>query len=345
MLSIKNLCKTAGDFRLRNIDLHIARGDYFALLGVSGSGKTMLLEIIAGIRSADSGQIRLEGDDITFRRIQERGVGIVFQDGSVFPHLTVEENLAYPLKVRRQSRAEVAEAVEKWAQHTGITHLLRRRPAGLSGGELRRVALARTLAMNPKILLLDEPLSALDVLLQYDMMSLLHTIHAEGLTILHVTHDYHEAYALATRLAVLQDGQVVQEGTPAEVFGRPLNAFVAGLTGIKNYYEAVEAGRDNDRCFVQPAAGVRLFCDCDLLPGQYFYIRESEIQINTVMPTENMLKARVSGLFPFRGGAEVSLDAGFPLRVSLPDAELQRLALAMDGTVMVHVPATAFCAV
>ncbi len=345
MLSIKGLCKAAGDFRLRDIDLHVERGDYFALLGVSGSGKTMLLEIIAGIRSADSGQIRLEGDDITFRRIQERGVGIVFQDGSVFPHLTVEENLAYPLKVRRQKRAEVIASVDKWAQHTGITHLLKRRPTGLSGGELRRVALARTLAMNPRILLLDEPLSALDVLLQYDMMSLLQRIHAEGQTVMHVTHDYHEAYALATRLAVLQDGQVLQEGRPAEVFGRPLNAFVAGLTGIKNYFEALEAGTDGGRCFVVPAGGLRLFCGCDIHAGQYFYIRESEIKINSDVPSENILDARVTGLFPFRGGAEVSLDAGFLLRVSLSDAELQRLALHIGAGVKVHLPAPAFCAV
>jgi len=333
MLEIKGVCKKAGDFALRDISLKVAQGDYFALLGVSGSGKSMLLELIAGLRKTDSGQILLEGMDITNTRIQKRGTGIVFQDSAVFPHMSVYDNIAFPLKSRAVPQKQIAANVEKWAQHTGISSLLQRRPGKLSGGELRRVALARTLAMNPKILLLDEPLSSLDVLLQYDMMRLLSIIHEEGQTVVHVTHDYHEAYALATRLAVMQGGRILQQGTPDEVFSKPMNAFVAGLTGIKNYFQCLESTTSDNQFLVRFGQGITLVAAQPVGANAFFYIREEDISINNELGHPNQFSAVIAGIFPFPGGADILLDAGFLLHAHISNERWSAMNLGKGGKV------------
>ncbi len=237
MLSIQNLTKKYDEFQLSDINLEIAKGEYFVLLGPSGAGKTVLFETIAGIMPPDSGKILFDGRDITFESIRNRRIGLVFQDGAVFPHLTAGQNISYPLRIKKLSTTQVREKVFTLAEQMGISHLLHRKPSTLSGGELRRVAIARTLALDPECLLLDEPLSSLDVQLQQEILDLLKSLNKSGLTILHITHNYREAFYLAHKMAVIDKGRIIQQGLPSEIVSHPRSKFVADFIGIKNYFD------------------------------------------------------------------------------------------------------------
>jgi len=230
MLTIRNLYRTTKDFQLQITNMEVAKGSYFALVGESGSGKTMLIETIAGLQDANSGSIVLDGEDITYRKIQNRGVGIVFQHHAVFPHLSVYRNIAYPLQIKKIRSHEIRRQVEELAEKTGIARFLNRMPDTLSGGELQRVALARSLALKPKLLLLDEPLSSLDVLLKDELLGLLKKTNAEGQTIIHVTHDFSEVMAVADSIAVIQNGSILQTGRPDDIINNPASSFVKRLT-------------------------------------------------------------------------------------------------------------------
>jgi ABC-type sugar transport system ATPase subunit len=336
MLAITGISKRLGSFSLKEISLKVAQGDYFVLLGVSGSGKTLLLETIAGLHQTHYGTIVLKGVDITYKRIQQRGVGIVFQDSSVFPHMSVARNIGYALKSKYHSVSDIDRLVKKWAERLDIAPLLQRMPVSLSGGELKRVALARTLAMEPEILLLDEPLSSLDVLLQFDMMHLLKRLNGEGQTIIHVTHDYHEAYALATHIAVMQDGSIVQQGTPAEVFQNPGNAFVAGLTGRRNYYQVQDVRPVGQRYAIRLTGGQELFSNRSLQPKDSFYVLEDHIIISRTRDDQEAFQAKVSGIFPFPGGANILLEAGFLLHAHLSSAQFESLCINLGDIVWIH---------
>jgi len=222
MLSVENVCKSIGALTLNGISFEARVGSYIVLLGASGVGKSVLLETIAGLIQPDSGRILLEGKDITNERMQRRGVGLVFQDGALFPHRTVFGNIAYPLRWKKLPSRTIRQRVAELAEETGVTALLKRSCPTLSGGEIQRVSLARALAAEPRCLLLDEPLSSLDPKARAQMRGLLRKIHRRGKhAIVHVTHDYTEAVALATRVAVMEHGTIVQTGTVDETFRRP----------------------------------------------------------------------------------------------------------------------------
>jgi ABC-type sugar transport system ATPase subunit len=237
VLQINNISKKYDDFRLKGINLKVEKGEYFVLLGPSGAGKTMLFETIVGLVKPDEGSVFLEGTDITLLPVSQRGVGIVFQDGAIFPHMNVKQNLGYALRSKRRNKYELETRVSELSQAVGIAHLLHRKPETLSGGELQRVAIARTLAREPQILLLDEPLASLDYQLRQEIRDLLKELNNKGLTILHITHDYHEAFYLANKLAIIDQGEIIQTGTPEEVISRPGSKFVAGFIGIRNCYK------------------------------------------------------------------------------------------------------------
>src|SRR5664279_5447925 len=237
MLRLININRRLGDFALSEINLEVSDGQYYVLLGRSGSGKTQLLELIAGLEHPDNGTIILDNVDITRQRIQDRKVGIVFQDYAVFPHMTVFGNIAYPLRVRKADKKYIAEKVEKVAETMNIKQLLERSTNKLSGGELQRVALARTLITSPRLLLLDEPLSSLDTSLKDDLRGLLRNLNKAGQTIVHVTHDYGDAISLAKMVGVIHNGKIIQEGTVDEVFQNPSNRFVARYAGIRNFFK------------------------------------------------------------------------------------------------------------
>lgn len=237
MIEIKKLTVNLGDFLLDRIDLRVEKGEYFIILGPTGAGKTVLLEAIAGLYPIKSGEIWLDGREVTKLEPEKRGIGFVYQDYVLFPHLKVKDNLLFGLKRQRRPKEEIARVMEWLAELLGITHLLERSPDTLSGGERQKVALARALSTSPEVLLLDEPLSALDPQHREEVQRELRQIHQRlGHTVIHVTHDFEEAVALGHRIAVLGQGRILQIGTPDEIFHHPNSEFVARFAMTRNIF-------------------------------------------------------------------------------------------------------------
>src|SRR3954447_17534753 len=220
------------------IDLDIQRGEFFTLLGPSGSGKTTCLRMIAGFERPDEGRIELAGDDVSRLPPAERDVNTVFQDYALFPHMSVGENVAYGLKVKKVAKGERAQRVEEALAMVRLEGYGDRRPSQLSGGQRQRVALARALVNRPRVLLLDEPLGTLDLKLRQQLQVELKRIQSEvGITFVYVTHDQDEALTMSDRIAVMDDGKVLQVGTPRDVYEEPGSRFVAGFVGVSNLLE------------------------------------------------------------------------------------------------------------
>jgi putative spermidine/putrescine transport system ATP-binding protein len=239
---LEGIRKTYGDVvAVDRVDLEIPAGEFFTLLGPSGSGKTTTLRLIAGFERPDEGRIELGGADVTNRAPYERDVNTVFQDYALFPHMTVAENVAYGLRVKHVPRGERRRRVEEILKVVRLPELGNRKPVQLSGGQRQRIALARSLVNTPRVLLLDEPLGALDLKLRQEMQIELKRIQREvsdvGITFVYVTHDQEEALTMSDRLAVFNDGRIEQIGAPAEVYERPATEFVAGFVGVSNVLE------------------------------------------------------------------------------------------------------------
>ncbi|MEN3312001.1 MAG: putative spermidine/putrescine transport system ATP-binding protein [Actinomycetota bacterium] len=239
---LEGIRKTYGDVvAVDRVDLEIPTGEFFTLLGPSGSGKTTTLRLIAGFERPDEGRIELGGADVTNRAPYERDVNTVFQDYALFPHMTVAENVGYGLRVKHVRRAERKRRVEEILNVVRLPELGNRKPVQLSGGQRQRIALARSLVNTPRVLLLDEPLGALDLKLRQEMQIELKRIQREvshvGITFVYVTHDQEEALTMSDRLAVFNEGRIEQIGAPAEVYERPATEFVAGFVGVSNVLE------------------------------------------------------------------------------------------------------------
>lgn len=227
---------------LRRIDLDVPRGSFTCLVGPSGCGKTTLLRVLCGLETADAGTILCNGADITHQPAASRQMGLVFQSYALFPNLRVEDNIAYGLS-RRLSRSERRRKVDALLETVGLTGYGRRRPNELSGGQQQRVAIARALAPEPSVLLLDEPLSALDAQLRLQLRGELQLLQKQlGITVVMVTHDQAEALAIADRIAVMESGRIEQLGTPFDLYCRPASRFVAGFVGRMSFLSAVVAG-------------------------------------------------------------------------------------------------------
>jgi putative spermidine/putrescine transport system ATP-binding protein len=235
-VSLRGVRKTYGDVvAVDRVDLDVAAGEFFTLLGPSGSGKTTTLRLIAGFELPTEGSVLLDGADVSRLAPYERDVNTVFQDYALFPHMNVGENVGYGLMVRRVARKQRAVRVAEALEMVRLSGYEKRKPSQLSGGQRQRVALARALVNRPRVLLLDEPLGALDLKLREQMQIELKSIQKDvGITFLFVTHDQDEALTMSDRLAVFNDGRIDQVGTPAEVYERPATAFVAGFVGTSN---------------------------------------------------------------------------------------------------------------
>ena len=242
----RDLVKTFSGGSVRALDgvsVEIRANEFFTLLGPSGCGKTTMLRLIAGFETQDRGSVRLHGQPLDGLPPYRRPVNTVFQSYAVFPHLTVAENVAFGLEMRRRPRAEIAAKVEAMLGLVKLTGLGARKPAQLSGGQQQRVALARALANEPRVLLLDEPLSALDLKLRTEMQLELKRLQNEvGITFVFVTHDQHEALTMSDRIAVMRGGRILQIGTPEEIYERPTSRFVADFIGETNLIEARRIG-------------------------------------------------------------------------------------------------------
>ncbi len=237
-ISVKNISKRFGDFQaLDNVSVEVPAGSLLALLGPSGSGKTTLLRIIAGLEGADSGSVRYEDEDVTDSSARDRNVGFVFQHYALFRHMSVFENIAFGLRVRKEGRESADSRVRELLHLVRLEGLERRFPSQLSGGQRQRVALARALAIRPKVLLLDEPFGALDAKVRQELRAWLRSLHDEiHVTSLFVTHDQDEAFEVADSVVVMNQGRVEQAGSPQDVFDHPANPFVMDFLGNVNRF-------------------------------------------------------------------------------------------------------------
>lgn len=234
---INDAVKYYNDFKaLNGVSLTINEGEFFTLLGPSGCGKTTLLRMIAGFNSIEGGEFFFGEKLINDVAAHKRDIGMVFQNYAIFPHLNVKENVAYGLKARKIPKAEIEKRVNEALELVKISHLADRKPNELSGGQQQRVALARAFVIEPSVLLMDEPLSNLDAKLRVEMRTVIKKLQKRlGITTIYVTHDQEEALAISDRIAVMKDGNIMQIGTPQEIYAKPENPFVAGFIGVSNF--------------------------------------------------------------------------------------------------------------
>jgi len=287
---------------LKSINLDIRPGEFFAFLGPSGCGKTTLLRLIAGFNRADSGRVLVGDKDISGLPPWKRDVGMVFQSYALWPHMTVARNVAFGLEEKRIGRDEISRRVDAALNLVGLGGLGARRPSQLSGGQQQRVALARTIVVEPKLLLLDEPLSNLDAKLRVQVRRELRELQQRlGLTTIFVTHDQEEANTVCDRIAVMNDGIIQQVGTPKELYEQPANLFVANFLGTANILTGQIVQRGADRAF-ETANGlcIRLARDADIPANARLVFRPQDVTLISTDELSNADVVRVSGTVGYR---------------------------------------------
>lgn len=341
MLQLKNISKKYKEFALNDISFSIRKGEYIVLLGESGAGKSLILEMLAGLIHPDEGEIFLDSKNISNEKIQKRNMGMVFQDNTVFPHLKVKNNIAFPLKTRKMKAQAIQQIVLDLAQKTQVDHLLDRWPETLSGGELQRVAIARTLACNPVCLLLDEPLASLDVQLRDDMRSLLRELNEEGMTMIHVTHDFEEAISLADKIGIIHQGKLVQFGRPKEIFHKPKSKFIAKFSGIKNFYNSMVI--DDKTLLLENEIELKLAPG--LTKGHGFAMFKSEDVILSASKIDssiiNNFEGNVIEIIPSHRGMEVMVDIGIIVSTLISQESFDRFQMKKHGVIWIGIKATA----
>ncbi len=295
--------RTSSVTALDNVSLEIQQNEFFTLLGPSGCGKTTLLRLIAGFEHPSDGQIRLYGEDITFWPPYQRPVNTVFQNYALFPHMTVRQNISFGLEMLKRSKAEISKTVAEVLNLVRMEELAERRVSDISGGQQQRVALARALAPQPKVLLLDESLSALDYKLRQDMQIELKRLqHETGITFVFVTHDQEEALTMSDRMAVMNVGKILQVGTPGEIYNFPKQRFVAEFIGDSNFLEGYVVARSSSRAKVElsPTYCADLPADDAVQPGTRVSVAVRPEQATlTSATTAAALQGRVSNMVYF----------------------------------------------
>lgn len=335
-ISVQNVKKQFGGFTaLNDVSVEVPGGSLLALLGPSGSGKTTLLRVIAGLEVADGGQVLYDDEDVTTTGARERNVGFVFQHYALFRHMSVYENVAFGLRVRKEPRKLIDQRVRELLHLVRLDGLERRYPSQLSGGQRQRVALARALAIRPRVLLLDEPFGALDAKVRQELRAWLRRLHEEiHMTTIFVTHDQEEAFEVSDRIVVMNQGRVEQVGAPAEVFESPANPFVMDFLGNVNVFHGrVRNGRAR-------LGSVEVACPeypHDEERAATFYIRPHEIEIEHAPHAIGSLKARVDRINSAGPVAKVFLSgADFAgLNVEVSTQRYGELALKTGDTVYV----------
>jgi ABC-type Fe3+/spermidine/putrescine transport system ATPase subunit len=317
MIRLENLRVELGKFALEDISLTIADGEYFIIVGPTGAGKTVLLETIAGLNPVKKGAVWLKDRDITDHKPEKRGMSIVYQDHALFPHLTVKDNILFGLRLRQKTPQELSAAQEWLTELLNISHLLKRKPHTLSGGERQKVALARALSTRPDVLLLDEPLSALDPETRETVQEELDKLHRTlNNTIIHVTHDFEEAMALGTRVAVIGRGRLKQVGTPEEVFQHPNSEFVARFVMARNILEGTATKR-TEGSTVFSVGGMEFWSTAVLEGSCRASIRAEDIQISRQLVAGNPINcfpAIISKIV--KKGWALNVTAALPLEIS-----------------------------
>ena len=342
-LAIAGLTKRYGSFTaLAPTDLEVAEGEFLTLLGPSGSGKTTLLSLIAGLSVPDGGRLRIAGQDATFAAPHERDVGMVFQNYALFPHMTIAENIAFPLKMRRVDNATAAKRALQALELVRLPHVATRFPKELSGGQQQRIALARCLVYEPSIVLMDEPLGALDKKLRDQMQLEIKRIHrGTGATIVYVTHDQEEAMTMSDRICLMNGGAIEQLGTPADLYFRPRTLFVADFLGESNLLQGEVTSVDGDTLTVklahQGVTGQALSNGAPIKAGQKVTVmlRPQNLRVATTGPglTGKLLDVMVTGSL-----TKLYLDSGVadaaPIVVAYPtQRQAEQYAIGQPLTV------------
>lgn len=337
MISARNLTKSFGVQKIvDDVSFDAADGEVLALLGPSGGGKSTVLRMVAGLETPDRGSVVIRGSDATHVRVQERGLGFVFQHYALFKHMTVRDNVAFGLEVRKVARAEIDARVDELLELVQLKGLGHRYPGQLSGGQRQRVALARALAPKPSILLLDEPFGALDAKVRQGLRNWLRRLHDElHMTSILVTHDQEEALEVADRVVVMNQAQIEQVGTPAEVFHQPASEFVMDFLGHVNVFRGrLEHGRavlSGATVEVPGLAHTAHSAEANV------YIRPHELEIERDRNGTAAMPARVARINPAGSLAKVALTAadGHEIQVDLPFERLRELQLQVGDEVFV----------
>jgi len=338
-IAVQNVSKHFGSFHaIDNVSLDIKTGSLVALLGPSGSGKSTLLRMIAGLELPDQGQIYLIGEDATYRKVQERHIGFVFQHYALFKHLTVRQNVAFALEIRKVPKAKIRDRVEELLNLVQLAGLGDRYPSQLSGGQRQRVALARALAVQPKVLLLDEPFGALDAKVRKELRTWLRNLHHEvNVTTVFVTHDQEEAMEVADEIVIMNRGQVEQVGSAAEIYDNPASAFVMSFIGPVNVLPPVSG--------IVPTNGKVLGHDVGATPhvsdrlsnnGIQVFWRPQDVLIE-LQPGDETVPAQVERIIHlgWEIQAELKLESGQKVTAQLSREEFDRLQLKRHQSVYV----------
>ena len=348
LLSLRNITKHHGaTAAVVDLSLEIGRGEIFGLLGQSGSGKTTLLRLIAGLEKPDKGSVEFDGKDITSQKAEQRGFGMVFQSHALFPHLSVSDNVAFGLKSRKLSKSEINERVQKMLSLVRLSGYEKRHIEELSGGEQQRVAIARALAIEPQLLLFDEPFSNLDVgLREQTREELLELIKRLDLTAIYVTHDQDEAFALCDRIGIIQKGSLIQTGVPRELYERPEKVSVASFLGKNNLFQAMRLSKMKDITPEFKTLDGEHSILASLKPGQQLgpinkpvtlAIRPESIKFfsGASFPADNVLRAKVSEIHYAGPTTTVKLDVN---GLKLEALVLRLVGLEPGDDIMVGLP-------
>jgi molybdate/tungstate transport system ATP-binding protein len=312
MIRTEHLNIDLNPFYLRDVTLSVEKNDFFVLMGPTGAGKTVLLEALAGLIPIQSGRIWIGGGEVTRLPPEKRGISIVYQDYALFPHLTVRENILYGLRYHKTGRGEAQNRLYEFLETLNLFHLQDRFPTHLSGGEKQRVALARALIVKPELILLDEPLSALDPGFRQEIRGIIKKLHqSSGVTFLMVTHNFAEAISLAIRGAVMNNGRIEQVGTIEDIFQKPASTFVADFVGMKNIFEVQFHG-------FRACMGEGLQVELGERPTEnhrHIVIRPEDISVDKIGSLTN-------GVNAFRGTVKALVDQGFYYEVHVQIAKL-----------------------
>lgn len=328
MIEIEGLNRNWKQFSLEDINLKIEKGEYFIILGPTGAGKTLLLELIAGFYMPKKGRILIKGEDVTSIPPEGRRLGFVYQDYSLFPHMSVKKNIEFGLRVKRIAKDEIEKQSDEMMELLGITHLKDRYPGTLSGGEQQKTAIARALILRPDILLLDEPLSALDARTKVIMQEELRNIHKNtDITIVHVTHDQTEAMMLAEKIGVMMNGRIRQTGTVSEIFNHPIDKDVADFVGVENVLEGVVKGDENGVKIID-AGFLEVCCVSEVSGRVNAFIRPEDIIISKETKktsARNNVLSTVSKILNLGAISRIELDCGlvaFTTKQSVEDLQI-----------------------